>query len=148
MLNLEENILINQWSQTIHPISVLIAWFESSSLDKQREILQNLVSLGRQARVAEEDWIRAISESSLNPRRSACVILSKGATVEALNKLSSLKNSDGKDAFVLLLHLFKIADERRKKKEDPEDCNHWWHRDLGNATVLENIRASYDRGEL
>jgi hypothetical protein len=86
--------------------------------------------------------------SGLNPRRSASVLLAKGANTEILNKLAGLKKADGLDAFVLLLHLLKIADDRRRAAEEAGSCNHWWHRDLGEPTVLENIRKAYLQGVL
>ena len=148
MFTLEDDILVNQWVQEVHPTPVLLGWFESSSPTRQLEILRYLVSLCRQARATGEDGPQAVSASNLNPRRSAAVLLSKGACVDILNKLSGLKQADGSDAFVLLLHLLRIADERRKADENPENRTHWWHRDLSDSAVLDAIRREHANGKL
>lgn len=148
MFTLEDDILVNQWVQGVQQDSVLLEWFDSSSTVRQSEILRYLVSLCKQARATGEDGFQAVSASALNPRRSASVLLAKGASVEILNKLSSLKKSDGRDALVLLLHLLRVADERRKIGESPGSCNHWWHRDLSDDIVLSAIRREHASGKL
>jgi hypothetical protein len=148
MLTLEDDILINQWVQEIKATSVLVEWFESGTPDRRLELLRHLLNLCNQARVREEDSQMALVASKLNPRRSAGVILSKGATKSVLHKLSTLRKMDGGDAFVLLLHLLKIADERRRAAEGPGPCHHWWHRDLGDDAVVEAIRREYAAGRL
>jgi hypothetical protein len=148
MFTLEDDILVNQWVQDVQPTSVILEWFESSSAERKLEILRYLVSLCKQARAANEEGLEAILASSLNPRRSASVLLARGTNTEILNKLSSLRNADGADAFILLLHLLRIADKRRKLAENPASCNHWWHRDLGDPVVLNEIKRAYQNGSL
>ncbi len=148
MLPLEENILINQWVQKVKDSPTLLAWYEVSADLKKIEILEWLVSLCKQARATNEEGQQAILASALNPRRSAGVLLAKGTNTEILNKLSTLRNADGVDAFILLLHLLRIADERRKAAETLTSCNHWWHRDLGDPIVLDEIRRAYRNGSL
>lgn len=148
MFTLEDDILVNQWVQNVQPTPVILEWFESSSSERKLEVLRYLVSLCKQARATNDEGQEAILASSLNPRRSASVLLAKGTNNEILNKLSTLRNADGVDAFILLLHLLRIADERRKAAETPTSCNHWWHRDLGDPVVLDEIKRAYRNGSL
>ena len=148
MFTLEDDILVNQWVQGVQNTPVLLEWFESGSAERKLEILRYLVSLCKQARATSDEGLKAILASALNPRRSAGVLLAKGANTEIFNKLATLKNADGVDAFVLLLHLLKIADGRRKSSEDPASCTHWWHRDLSDTAVIESIRKDYLSGKL
>ena len=148
MLPLEEEILINQWVQKVTSTSKLTDWYDEVADPKKRELLVHLVSHCRQARASDSEGLEAVFASGLNPRRSASVLLSKGAGVEILNKISSLKSADGKDAFVLLLNLLRIADGRRQAGEAPGSCHHWWHRDLGDEAVLEIIRREHASGKL
>jgi Family of unknown function (DUF5958) len=148
MFTLEDDILVNQWVQNVQSTTVIFEWFESSSAERKLEILRYLVSLCKQARATNDEGQQAILDSSLNPRRSASVLLAKGTNVEILHKLSTLRNVDGGDAFILLLHLLRIADRRRKSAENPERCNHWWHRDLGDPVVLDEIKRAYQNGTL
>lgn len=139
MLPIDKDILINQWIQDVKPISDLTDWYDELADTEKKELLINLVSHCRQARAVNSDGVIAVTTSGLNPRRSAGVLLSRGTSVENLNKLASLRNADGKDAFVLLLNLLKIADNRRKSEEEPGSCSHWWHRDLSDDVVLRDI---------
>ena len=148
MFTLEDDILLNQWVQNVQTTAVVLEWFESGSAERKLEILRYLVSLCKQARATNDEGQEAILASSLNPRRSASVLLAKGTNNEILNKLSTLRNADGLDAFILLLHLLRIADERRKAAETPTSCNHWWHRDLGDPVVLDEIKRAYRNGSL
>lgn len=148
MFTLEDDILVNQWVQNVQNTPVVLEWFESGSPVRKLEILRYLVSLCKQARATSDEGHQAISASNLNPRRSASVLLAKGANTEILNKLSTLRNADGVDAFILLLHLLRIADERRKATETPANCNHWWHRDLGDPVILAEIKCAYLNGSL
>ena len=148
MFTLEDDILVNQWVQNFQSTAIVLEWFESGSPERKLEILRYLVSLCKQARATNDEGQEAILVSSLNARRSACVLLAKGANTEILNKISTLRNADGVDAFILLLHLLRIADERRKAAETPANCNHWWHRDLGDPIVLDEIKRAYRNGSL
>lgn len=148
IFTLEDDLLLNQWVQKVQTTPVVLEWFESASAERRLEILRYVVSLCKQARATSDEAQQAITSSALNPRRSASVLLAKGVSPETFNKLSTLKNADGKDAFVLLLHLLRVSDDRRKASENPGSCTHWWHRDLGNPAVLEEIRAAYSRGSL
>jgi hypothetical protein len=42
-------------------------------------------------------------------------------------------------AFILLLDCFAIAERRRKEKEDKTICNHWWHKDLSDKQIIDDI---------
>lgn len=148
MFSLEDSLLVNQWVQGVRSTADLLEWFEAASSDRKTEILRALVSLSQQARAKAEDAKEAIAASGLNPRRSACVVLSKGATTETMNKLSKLKSTDGKDAFLLLLQLLGLADTRRRSQEGDSVCHHWWHRDLSRTAVIDSIREDYANGRL
>ena len=143
-----EYLLVNQWIQGLVPISTLSSWFEVSTDRRKADILEHLVELCEQARAKPEDGISAIRNSGLNPRRSAGVILSRGATRAAFRTLEKLKKADGNDAFVLLLHLLRVADIRRKAGESPGTCKHWWHLDLGNPEVVKELRQTHEKRQI
>jgi hypothetical protein len=149
MFSLDECILVNQWVQGIVPTFRLVEWFETSSDDGKSEILRQMMELCRQAKAAGDDGSKAVAASGINPRRTTSVLLSLGTTVERLHQVVGLtKSYDRSDAFVLLLHLLKVADDRRRANEAPGLCTHWWHRDLGNPRIVEDIRKAYSTGRL
>lgn len=148
MISFEEQILVNQWVQEVCPTTVLLDWYASKGADEQAQILSSLLELCQQARVNITDGANAVHVSGINIRRSACVLLLNGAQTNTLRKLSNLQFKDGQVAFVLFLHLLRLADSRRRSNEAPGSCKHWWHQDLGNAHVLDSIRKAYLAGQL
>lgn len=148
MLDLDDSILINQWVQNVRTDSELLTWFDTQTEECKETIRKEVRGLVQQAKYVLDDGSVAIKESQLNPRRSACVILAKGATHETLHKLTCLRNNDGKDAFILLLYLLRTADTRRRESEKETKCNHWWHRDLSDPKVLSEVLERYKNGTL
>ena len=72
--------------------------------------------------------------------------MGKGLSLATYRKMETLKGNDGKDASLLFLLLFKIADKRRCFTD--EQCYHWWHQDLSNESVIAQIKKDYEAGVL
>lgn len=147
MLNFEDNLRINQWVQSVIPFTDLIDQVLVDKNQASSHLLQELVDLCRQARCVAEDGPRAVAVSELNQRRSACVMLSKGASLQVLRKVAQLRGRDSLDALLLLLHVLRLADSRRRREEELP-CSHWWHRDLGDPAVVAQLREQYVSGRL
>ena len=147
MFSLDEYILINQWVQGLVETSVLLEWYQASP-ERDPFLRRHMAELCRQARATNEEAVQAVQLSGIKPGRTACVLLAKGAKPEIFHKMVQLRREDGLDVFLLLLHLLRVSDTRRRGSEDPSWCHHWWHRDLGNPAVLTEIRKQYLRGQL
>lgn len=145
MLGFDRELLINQWVQGVKPDAEVLRIYDDTPVVNRHDILRELVDYCRQARPVPDDGERAVAASAIKPGRSACVILSKGVTNETLHRLAQLKGIDGLDAFMLLLHVLRIADLRRRRDE-PQPCHHWWHRDLGDERVVASLRERYQKG--
>lgn len=147
MLTFDETLLINQWVQGIKGDADLLAWYDAAVEDRKAEILRELVDLCRNARPHSDDGARAVAASGIKPGRSACVILSKTVDATSLHRVTQLRGIDGRDAYLLLFHLLRVADDRRRSQED-QPCHHWWHRDLGDPSVVASLRQKYASGTL
>ena len=63
-----------------------------------------------------------------------------GMGVERFNTwFETLDPTDRLAVFTLTLHLFAAAEGKRFRNETKERCNHWWHRDLLDERVVEDI---------
>lgn len=147
-LDIEELILLNQAAQGVRPMSALSAWFETLPQARRRLVLEKFVEMIHHARPLESDGTAAVENSGLKSSLTPCVVLAKGANRTQLAKLCSLPESEQGKALVLLLFLFRIADQRRRSKEQDSSERHWWHQNLGDAAVLEEIRRRYREGQL
>jgi len=63
-------------------------------------------------------------------------------------KLLKLPASESIKTFFLLMSLLAIADARRYSKYCQNGCSHWWHRDLSDRKVLDEIQRDFQQSIL
>ena len=144
--SIEDLIRVNRWSQGASGDEDIAIFVDEKSQEDLHSLLVWSGELARQASAWDKDAEEAILQVPFKPTRSACVILSRGVSSETYRKLESLKASDGQDAALLLLYLFKIADGRRCPAG--QKCIHWWHRDLSDSAVIQEVKNAYEAGTL
>ncbi len=145
-LSIDEEILINQWAQGVVDDQAIQKIYLARKPEEVPSLLRNVCELVQQASASNQDMEATISAAPIKATRSVCVILRKGVNNEVLQKLVSLKGTDAEDSFLLLLYLFRIADNRRRANE--KECTHWWHRDLSNPLVVEAVKRERKAGRL
>jgi hypothetical protein len=125
--------------------SEVTKWFLALKETEKQSVVKNIWALAIQAQVIESDIQDAIGAAGLKPTQTPVVMISKG-NVSLHNrgyKLSILKDTVLNQAFFLVLECFAIAERRRKEKEDPLNCNHWWHKDLSDERIIKEILEKY-----
>lgn len=147
-MNLSDEIAINQIQQELISQQDATNWFLSFPTETQQDILQRLSYMALQAGAREADVSLAIAKSKLRPTYTPCVLLSKGRLKEQMAKLLKLPASEFIKAFFLLISLLAIADARRYSKYCQDGCSHWWHRDLSDRQVLDEIRCEFEQSIL
>jgi hypothetical protein len=144
--SIDELVAINRWvqleSNTELP-ALLARW--SGRLEILIDLLLQLV---KQAHGTSQDVESALGPSAVRPTRTAVVLLRKGLHEEVAAKLRRAPEHDREDACRLLLHLLRVADERRRARHRHGSCAHWWHRDLGDPAVVAALRAAAAKGSL
>jgi hypothetical protein len=60
-----------------------------------------------------------------------------------LAKLTDLPQAQLEEAFRLVVELLNIADSRRRTEKPLDLVNHWWHRDLRDPKILDEIRRTH-----
>ncbi|MCW6052758.1 DUF5958 family protein [Lyngbya sp. CCAP 1446/10] len=144
-MNLADEIAINQIQQELISQQDATNWFLSFPTETQQDILQRLSYMALQAGARETDVSLAIAKSKFRPTYTPCVLLSKGRLKEQMAKLLKLPDSEFIKAFFLLISLLAIADARRYSKYCQDGCSHWWHRDLSDRNVLDEIRHEFEQ---
>jgi hypothetical protein len=142
MLGIDELILLNQLAQRIVSDSEGAAWFESQNEDGKRRLLRGLSGIILQASPRQEDAVVAISEAHLKPTLTPCVLITKPNLSIQLAKLAALPESELPRTFRLLLRLLGAADDRRRREKPLDIVNHWWHRDLSDPEVVNDIKQT------
>lgn len=142
MLKIDEAILLNQLAQGIIGDSDGDAWFKAQNTIDQRRLLAGLNVLVLQASPRQEDAAIAISEARLAPSLTPCVLITKPNLRSQLAKLVQLPEPELPRAFRLLIKLLAVADGRRRREKPLDLVNHWWHRDLRDPKVVEDIRQT------
>lgn len=143
MFSIQEEVILNQYAQGIKLESELLEWYNSYDIEKKRSILIEIWSLANQARVTKEDVENARITAGLKTTHTPVRILysEKLPLKNRGYKLADLKGKEQVQAFLLILNCFAIAEQRRKSKCDAnkKNCNHWWHQDLSNAQLIQEI---------
>jgi hypothetical protein len=144
---LETEITLNRIAQghVLPPIG--IEWFETFHEAEQRGVLRILVHMVLQAGGSSQDVAAAIEEAGLKTTYTSCVLLTNGALNVQLAKAVQLPRNELTKLFSLLIALLKIADNRRRM-HCRERCRHWWHWDLADEGVIDEIRREHSRGAL
>ena len=143
MLTIDERILLNQLAQDIVAASSGEKWFDLQGVEDQRRILRGLSNLVLQSSPRPPDAATAVSESGMSPTLTPCVVIVKHSLKDQLAKFPQLAEEELLRAFRLLIALLRISDARRRAKMPLDLVNHWWHRDLSNPAVVEEIKRTY-----
>lgn len=150
-MDLETEILLNQFAQGFKPMSAAEEWFVSHPEPLQQEVLRGLVHLAGQAGAVGRHVQMAIELSGLKSTYTPCVLLTRAANrdeelsralYEGLAKVLALPSSEASKSFRLLLSLLAVADDERRRHEGGICERHWWHRALDDPAVIADIRRA------
>jgi hypothetical protein len=142
MLGVDEEILLNQLAQGIVSDLEGDAWFQAQNEDGKRRLLLGLNFLILQASPRQEDAAVAISEARLKQTLTPSVLIMKPGLKVQLAKLVRLPESELPQVFKLLIKLLAVADNRRRSEKPLDLANHWWHRDLSDPKVVNDIKRT------
>jgi uncharacterized protein DUF5958 len=142
MLSVDEQILLNQLAQGIVSDLEGDAWFQAQNEDGKRRLLLGLNVLILQASPRQEDAAVAISEARLKPTLTPCILITKPDLKIQLAKLARLPEFELPRVFKLLTNLLAVADSRRRREKPLDLVNHWWHRDLRDPKVVNDIKQT------
>ena len=140
----EDQILINQYAQDLVNEAEMQQWFSFLSLPRKREILQNLFFMIGQAHPSYKDLETAIDAAPVRKRCTPAVMLQNKQKpfLTFHHEIIALPGPELMNSFLILIHLFYIADHNRRQACGTS-CNHWWHKDLSSYHILEKHKESH-----
>ena len=140
-MEIENEILVNKYAQSVIEIEDLILIFNTFSHDDKKKYLYDLLFFILQSKAQDEDIEPAIETSKLRRTYTPCVIIQKGVGTHNLKRLLNLPENELNKSLILLLSLFKIAYMKRIETEK-KDIYKWWYWDLSDdkkvKTIIEN----------
>jgi hypothetical protein len=143
---IEDEIFINQFTQKINNLDEMNKWFFSHYLEEKRNIVKLLINLVIQAHPTYDEIKESADLLQKSSSPSAIKLLNKNKPFNKFgHELSNLPEKELLNAFDILLLTLSSADNRRKEEEDPENCNHWWHKDLSNNEYLDSLIKLYSK---
>jgi hypothetical protein len=151
---IETDIYINQLAQNIIPQQEGNVWFGDLTPDGQLDVLRRIVFFILQAGARGIDVESAINDCKLKSTYTPCQLLLKAFKQEPegnkllstqLSKLVNLPVNERHKSFVLLISLFRLAEQKKREKGLKPD-KYWWHRDLSNEQVINEIISEHVSG--
>ncbi len=140
-LEIEDLILINQYVQNIITKDNINSWFLSFDESDKQIIVRTIWQLAVQSRVNDNDVLIATNAARLKSTHTPVVMLhsSKFTLWQRGGDLAKLRGQLLNQAFYLVLECLATADRRRREEENKTECTHWWHRDLTDKKIIDEI---------
>lgn len=137
---MEEQIFLNQFTQELHSLEEMNAWFSAYDLQNKRDILHNLLRMVIQAHPTYEEIESSAIELKKARSPSAVKLLNPNKPFPKFgHEICDLPEKELQNGFDILLLTLAKADNRRKNQEDPGQCHHWWHKDLSDKEYLYKL---------
>ena len=141
--SIEEEIFINQFVQHLHSLDAMVEWFNDRDYDDKKEVIHNLINMVIQSHPTYDEITKAAEELRLIKSPAAVKLLNPNKPYSKFGyELVGLPERELEKCFELLLVTLSIADNRRRDTACINGCNHWWHKDLSDEAVIEQIRES------
>lgn len=141
---LADLIRLNQLVRERIDIDGFRAWYDSLPAEGRRALTHVLCEFAHQAGVSESTWTEALSASGFSESNPLVAeVLSVGRAKHGgfmLGQfLRDISDEDLPTAFELFVYLFGVAEGTVYRGESKRWCNHWWHRDLLDERVVEDL---------
>src|SRR5262245_48593938 len=135
-------IRVNQLVRNRMDIEGFRAWYSTLDPARRKSLTHLLCEFAHQAGVNDEMWNEALIASGLPTNGPVVqqvwsVRRTEWPTIPLYQMVEGLSDEALSAVFELFVYLFGIAESRVFQNESKRYCNHWWHRDLLDARVVQ-----------
>ena len=124
----DSELLLNRVAQGHISEAEGLSWFESLLSEERQQALHLLSKICTQSHPLAEEVPVASNRAGLKSTFTPCVLAGLSERPEqAFPQIVALPANEQTKAFRLLLALFCIADDRRRKTRCVGGCTHEWH---------------------
>lgn len=139
-LELSELIQMNRLIRGKIDLTGFYAWFDVLAAPKQVSLLWHLYEFAAQARYDEAMFEQALESTQLSAIHPLVrQFRSFRYDAERYEWLLQRTDEERKLLLPLLVFLFGYAEGRVYVRESEAGCNHWWHRDLLDERVVQDL---------
>lgn len=145
-LELSEIIRVNQLIRENINFQGFKDWYEKLSIPEQSSLIGSLVEFSWQAGIDATILCEAKAKTTNEEKNltieKASSFLEKPHffnSVGFINWLNQIVETERFVIFTFSVYLFGLAEGKVYKNEQKEWCNHWWHRNLLNENVVNDI---------
>jgi len=138
-----DSLYLNRVAQNVIPLDDAIRAFGELDASSRAEAMSCLYVMAHQSHPSPEEVSLAIAQSGLKPTYTPCRMLSAGPVEHQLSRIAKLPDYELDKAFLLLVAVFRIADNRRRNNCGDE-CHHWWHQDLSCDSVVDEHQDGHN----
>ena len=144
-LNLDDEIFLNQFIQNIHSLESVKKWFDTKSHEEKKIIILDVLDMVIQSHPTYEEICYTVEGLKFSKTPTAVKLLNKNKPFNKFGyELADLPENELERGFILLLKILSVADKRRKCTCCANGCQHWWHRDLSDVSVLRELKNEYN----
>lgn len=118
---------INRFAQGLLSEAEALAWFDQLVTEDRADFLVMLAMAAHQSHPRPEEVELGLERSGLRRTFTPCVLLLRFKFNVALDKIRSLPDAERRKSVIALLHVFAVADDRRRSTECQGGCTHEWH---------------------
>ncbi|BDM81348.1 DUF5958 family protein [Acaryochloris marina] len=121
------------------------SWFKEISASEQRTLIHTLSELAHQAGIDDDVFMAAITHAELSDddptvKHIQSMRRDDGMTTFRIYQwIESISETELHQHLRFLVSLFGTAEGRIFSNEREESCNHWWHRDLLDDRVVQDL---------
>lgn len=147
-LEVRDLIRMNQLVRGRIDFDGFVLWHNALSSEEQSVLIAELCQFAYQAGVDDVIFAEALTKAQLQSSDPVVVLARKVQSHGILNVgglCDYLKKCPAEERFIFLkifVHLFGIAEGRVFQRETKLSCNHWWHRDLLDDRVVQDILSN------
>ena len=149
-LTLSEIIKVNQLVRLSIDLVGFTKWYDQLSSRQQHVLISTLFEFAHQAGVDEKTWEEALSVGKVTSYSDQVLVIKSFHNYELrfhdhsgfITWLQNLSESERRNVFTIGVYLFGTTEGKVFREESKEWCNHWWHRDLLDRRVVEDILAN------
>jgi hypothetical protein len=140
MTRIERTILLNQVAQSVRRFDDITRELAIISETERVEWLSDLIFAVGQSHPTPADVEAALAASGLKLTYTPCVLLRSKPLRDALAKIRQLPTDETEKSFRALTSVLSVSDARRRVACG-SGCQHWWHKDLGDVRVVNELLA-------
>lgn len=119
--------MVNRFAQGLLTEVDLLAWYDELDVAEKRDLFMALRTAVHESHPLPIEVEEGLDRAGLRRTFTPCVLLQRFSFKVALAKILRLPENEWRKSLLALIHVFAVADARRRSTECRGGCSHDWH---------------------